>query len=584
MTTTDYSGGFIYENNALQHFAHEEGRVRKSGANLVYDYYIKDHLGNTRMTLTEATDITEYRATMETGTSSSGTNMETYEENLFLNVEEVCSTQPGINTTDVPGFTDDKVAALNGSVAARRAGPAKLLAVTAGDQVSVTVDSYHTGNTSTGVQTKATMVSAIAGLFGSLSGGGVEQQAVYDLFNGVSTTGFLYSGSTSTSAKAYLNMLVFDQDFNFVGVGGFDRADQTSGYQTLSVSATINQGGYVYVYLSNESTANFEVYFDNLNITHTKGAILQEDHYYPFGLSIAALSSTAPLNKPNKFKLSGNEEQTEFDLNVYDFNARTYDPVLGRFMQIDIMADVEHSIGMTPYHYVANNPTRFIDPLGTDWYQEVDEDGNLVDGGAVFWREGSDEQDGYQNIGTSYTMDLGDGLSITFNQNQLESRTETVLEEDDWETQREPRYDENGRQIGSQNKEGDEGNCFYQCGVMVSNSGATSLGGTVNNITGTQNQIDYIRSQVTNGSSVRVHVDYNGDGVGDHWVSISSATTNLQNGSSTFNFYDPRTINQANGTSRDNTLSLNNGSISGTTAYRANSNVTYTIVAVRRNQ
>ena len=119
---------------------------------------------------------------------------------------------------------------------------------------------------------------------------------------------------------------------------------------------------------------------------------------------------------------------------------------------------------------------------------------------------------------------------------------------------------------------------------MVSNSGATSLGGTVNNITGTQNQIDYIRSQVTNGSSVRVHVDYNGDGVGDHWVSISSVTTNLQNGSSTFNFYDPGTINQANGTSRDNTLSLNNGNISGTTAYRANSNVTYTIVAVIRNQ
>lgn len=375
MTTTDYSGGFIYENNALQHFAHEEGRVRKSGANLVYDYYIKDHLGNTRMTLTEATDITEYRATMETGTSSSGTNMETYEENLFLNVEEVCSTQPGINTTDVPGFTDDKVAALNGSVAARRAGPAKLLAVTAGDQVSVTVDSYHTGNTSTGVQTKATMVSAIAGLFGSLSGGGVEQQAVYDLFNGVSTTGFLYSGSTSTSAKAYLNMLVFDQDFNFVGVGGFDRADQTSGYQTLSVSATINQGGYVYVYLSNESTANFEVYFDNLNITHTKGAILQEDHYYPFGLNISALSSTAPLSKPNQFKYNGKELQADFDMNWYDYGARNYDAQIGRFMQVDPVADVY--LNSTPYHYVLNNPVKYVDPTGM-FTELFDNNGNKI--------------------------------------------------------------------------------------------------------------------------------------------------------------------------------------------------------------
>ncbi|MGW8123479.1 RHS repeat-associated core domain-containing protein [Roseivirga echinicomitans] len=187
---------------------------------------------------------------------------------------------------------------------------------------------------------KENRVTAIAGLFG----------------------GFLYSGSSSTAVKAYLNMLVFDQDFNFVGVGGFDRADQTSGYQSFSISATINQGGYVYVYLSNESTANFEVYFDNLNITHTKGAILQEDHYYPFGANISALSSSAPLSKPNLYKLSGNEEQADFDFNTYDFNARFYDPILGRFMQIDPMADERN--WLTPYNYVQNNPLLNIDPTG----------------------------------------------------------------------------------------------------------------------------------------------------------------------------------------------------------------------------
>jgi hypothetical protein len=56
------------------------------------------------------------------------------------------------------------------------------------------------------------------------------------------------------------------------------------------------------------------VFFDDLIITHTKGKVLQEDHYYPFELGIAALSRTAPLSKPNNFKYNGFEEQTEFDL------------------------------------------------------------------------------------------------------------------------------------------------------------------------------------------------------------------------------------------------------------------------------
>lgn len=74
------------------------------------------------------------------------------------------------------------------------------------------------------------------------------------------------------------------------------------------------------------------------------------------------MSSTAPLSKPNKFKLSGNEEQFDFDWNVYDFNARTYDPILGRFMQVDPLSDLMN--GETPYHYVFNNPLILKDPSG----------------------------------------------------------------------------------------------------------------------------------------------------------------------------------------------------------------------------
>lgn len=56
---TLYLGGSVFENDSLQFISHEEGRIRFTAAigatpsRLDYDYYIKDHLGNVRMVLTE---------------------------------------------------------------------------------------------------------------------------------------------------------------------------------------------------------------------------------------------------------------------------------------------------------------------------------------------------------------------------------------------------------------------------------------------------------------------------------------------------------------------------------------------------
>lgn len=46
--TTDYSGGFVYEDNDLNFYTFSEGRVR----NTTYEYDLKDHLGNVRSTFT----------------------------------------------------------------------------------------------------------------------------------------------------------------------------------------------------------------------------------------------------------------------------------------------------------------------------------------------------------------------------------------------------------------------------------------------------------------------------------------------------------------------------------------------------
>ena len=94
-----------------------------------------------------------------------------------------------------------------------------------------------------------------------------------------------------------------------------------------------------------------------------KGVGLKKcDYYYPWWCEINALSSSAPLSKPNMYKYNGKELQTDFDFNTYDFHARMYDPLLVMTFQPDPMADqfFDHS----PYIWVKNNPILRIDPTG----------------------------------------------------------------------------------------------------------------------------------------------------------------------------------------------------------------------------
>jgi RHS repeat-associated protein len=88
--------------------------------------------------------------------------------------------------------------------------------------------------------------------------------------------------------------------------------------------------------------------------------LLQQTHYYPGGMAMSQISTTA--GSTNNYLYNGKELQTSFNLNWYDYGARFYDPALGRWHSPDPLA--ERRIGWSPYAYCLNNPILRIDPNG----------------------------------------------------------------------------------------------------------------------------------------------------------------------------------------------------------------------------
>ena len=54
-----YLGNLLFENNNLQFVSIEEGRARLESGVWKFDYFLKDHLGNTRVVLNEAGTVLE---------------------------------------------------------------------------------------------------------------------------------------------------------------------------------------------------------------------------------------------------------------------------------------------------------------------------------------------------------------------------------------------------------------------------------------------------------------------------------------------------------------------------------------------
>jgi RHS repeat-associated protein len=363
--TYTYVGNFVYKNDVLQIVYTEEGRIRPvingQQTTFYYDYFIKDYLGNVRMVVTDEQRTDMYpSATLEDANIA---NEQLYYDRANIGL---IARPAAFGTAATNG---GKVQLLQKNT--QSLGVNKLLKVMSKDKINVQVDYFfpaQAANNATAnglnsltsiLSTFLNSVNAPAALKGN--GAGITQQ-----LNGSTPLNTLLTPQNAnvpgTLPKAYLNILFFDEQFRFVSqsskIVAVTVAD--SRQQIIQTNIEAPKNGYIYVYVNNES--NNLVYFDNFQVSQVRGPIVEENHYYPFGSKMTAICSKALPNVQNSLGYQFKELDEEFDIDWYDFEARSYDPQIGRFLQQD------------PADQFASGYTG----MGNNWVISVDPDGRFA--------------------------------------------------------------------------------------------------------------------------------------------------------------------------------------------------------------
>ncbi len=413
-TITNYVSGFVYEtktySNAtantalgftdkLQLAAHEEGRIRlnplpQGGLGWAFDYMLKDHLGNVRMVLTDQAQTDIYpAATLENVTFNGGTAVSVEDDFYTVTAANVVTqaTAGGIPLyQNNNGFTNNNPYSNTTANSARlyrlnaatntipnKTGLGIVLKVMAGDNLNIFGKSYHkkpaAGYT---LAANALSINDVIGLFTGnplVAGKGASTAIITGQSSFPTNVTALLQNQPPQNTnlpRASINWIVFDDQFKYV-TGGFDMvgtATSTAGtFKDHNSIPNINipKNGYIYIYCSNES--QYPVFFDNIQVIHNRSQILEESHFNSWGMRLEGICSKAATTIDNKYQYNGKELQSkEFNdgsgLEEYDYGARHYNAQIGRWFNVDLLADKYNST--SPFVYCLNNPLIYIDPDG----------------------------------------------------------------------------------------------------------------------------------------------------------------------------------------------------------------------------
>jgi RHS repeat-associated protein len=342
----------------------------KSNGGGEYVYELTDHLGNVRATLKN--DQTVYLATMEDNGHADYTNPRVSELQYFTNLFETQKRDTRMNhtasTTTVPAANTSYLNWTSSDVTKKAIGAGITLKVESGDQLNLEAYAkYQNAATYTRDATTAMLASLLSASFIGTNGLESTVTAAQDFTNGL--PGILAGTSTDPNTRpyAYLNYMVFDKNFVFMD-GGAKRVPAAAGFDAgmeiavqpqkvvFDSPITINQTGFIYVWVSNES-ANTQVWWDDLKVTHTGSRVTQATDYYAFGSVMREQSiATEPTYK---FGYQGQFAEKDDETGWNHFELREFDPIIGRWTVTDPAGQY-----WSPYIGMGNNPVDGTDPDG----------------------------------------------------------------------------------------------------------------------------------------------------------------------------------------------------------------------------
>jgi RHS repeat-associated protein len=179
----------------------------------------------------------------------------------------------------------------------------------------------------------------------------------------------------------WLNNNVVRGDHPNWGRDAYDlRRDYLEGLEFLNgeLEAVYFEDGRLYFFNSDSARYewNLKDHLGNVRVTFTdkngngkvdldedpvKSEILQESHYYPFGMRMSG--PWVQSQKASRYGYNGKEKVDELGLGWLDYGGRWYNPAIGRWGQVDPYSEIYEK--MSHFSFVENNPAIATDFNGS---------------------------------------------------------------------------------------------------------------------------------------------------------------------------------------------------------------------------